>query len=141
MKVNPEEVNRTKGTVNPEFIKKYNLTPSTSPAKYADIFLPFSTNVVNGKEYPSFQLLTKWTNVKASHAGAGETCYKDFKPFGIAELRQHIGLYLWNGISPSPRVEMKFKSQSTDVVHGSDFIYSSFGPNAERRHRHFKVSD
>ena len=132
---------RDRGTINPEFIKKHNLTPASHPADYANIFLPFGSNIVNGREYPSFQLLTKWTNIKASHAGAGEDglCYKDFKPFTMEELRRHVGIYLWNGISPSPQIEMKFVPQSKDVVHGSGFIYSSFGPNAERRHRHFKV--
>ena len=35
-------------------------------------------------------------------------------------------------------MEYKFQPQSKDSVHGNDFIYHSFGPNAERRHRHFK---
>ena len=50
-------------------------------------------------------------------------------------MRQHIDLYIFNGLAPSPRVEIKFKPQRADVVHGNDFIYQAFGPNAERRHR------
>ena len=41
--------------------------------------------------------------------------------------------------SPSPRVELKFRSQFQDKVHGNDCVYKSFGSNAERCHRHFKA--
>ena len=40
---------------------------------------------------------------------------------------------------PSPQIENKFRPQQEDKVHGNDFIYTSFGPNAGRRHRHFKA--
>ena len=40
---------------------------------------------------------------------------------------------------PSPRIEIKFKSQSEHPVLGNDFIYHLFGHNAEWRHRHFKI--
>ena len=43
-----------------------------------------------------------------------------------------------NGLAPSTRVEHNFKPQRTDKVHGNDFIYGAFGPNSERRHKHFK---
>ena len=96
---------------------------------------------MNGKEYPSFYLLTKWANMKACLAGAGKggTCYKDYKPFTVDELRRHVGIYIWNGLSPSPRVEYMFCSQEQDILHGSDFINTSFGLNAKRCHKHFKV--
>ena len=34
---------------------------------------------------------------------------------------------------------MKFHPQSIDPINGNDFIFRSFPPNAERRHRHFKA--
>ena len=82
----------------------------------------------------------QWTNMKATLAGAGPdgAIYKDFKPFTQKELRQHIALYIFNSLAPSPKIEAKLKPQRNDVIHGNDFIYQSFGPNAERRHCHFK---
>ena len=79
--------------------------------------------------------------LKATLAGAseGRSCYYDWKPFNARELRQNFGLYLFNGLAPSPRAEQKFKPLSQDPVHGNDFIYHTFGPNAERRHCHFKT--
>ena len=79
--------------------------------------------------------------MKATLVGAGEGgyCYYDWKPFSTRELRQHFSIYLFNGLDPSPRVEQKFKPQSQNPVHGNDFIYHTFGPNAERCHCHFKT--
>ena len=34
---------------------------------------------------------------------------------------------------------MKFKPQRVDKVHGNDFIYNSFGPNANLYHKNFKA--
>jgi len=86
-------------------------------------------------------MLARWTNLKATLAGAGwnGSCYYDFKPFTALELRQHFGLYILNGLSPSPRVEKKLNPQRKDPVHGNNFAFNSFGPNAECRHRHFKA--
>ena len=66
---------------------------------------------------------------------------KTFKKISCDELMQHIGLYLLQALSPSPQVEMKFRSQKEDPVNGNDFVHSSFGATAwksEKRHRHFK---
>ena len=82
-----------------------------------------------------------WTNLKATLAGAEPdgTIYKEFKAFSVKEVMQHLGLYIFNGLTPSPRVEYKFKSHQDDVVHGIAFIYRSFGPGAAMRHKEFKA--
>eukprot|EP00547_Thalassionema_nitzschioides_P014673 CAMPEP_0194238244 /NCGR_PEP_ID=MMETSP0158-20130606/5025_1 /TAXON_ID=33649 /ORGANISM="Thalassionema nitzschioides, Strain L26-B" /LENGTH=863 /DNA_ID=CAMNT_0038972445 /DNA_START=101 /DNA_END=2689 /DNA_ORIENTATION=- len=132
---------RKKGSVSPFAMKEYKLTPQTQPEQYISIFLPHKNNPhsTKNKELLSFSLLARWTNWKAMLAGAGDTCYPDWKDFTATELRQHIGLYLLHGLSPSPRVEWKLKPQSSDKTHGNDFVHRSFGPNAERRHKHFKA--
>ena len=74
------------------------------------------------------------------NAGLGGK-YSDFKPFPLNELMQHIGLYLFQALSPSPQIEMKFKYQSDDPVNGNDLVHTSFGGVAWKsikRHRHFK---
>jgi hypothetical protein len=71
-------------------------------------------------EYPSFQTWTKYTNAKAmiSQAGRGGTKYPDFKPFSMQEIRQHLGLYVLNGLNPLPGVEeLKFRSSAHDDLH------------------------
>ena len=67
--------------------------------------------------------------------------YKYFRIFSLHELMKHIGLYLLQGFSPSPQVELKFHSQSEDPVNGNDFVQKSFGGKpgiSRRRHKHFK---
>ena len=78
--------------------------------------------------------------MKAISAGVGSTMYiDDWKPFTVNELRQHFGLYVLQGLSPSPRVEYKFKPQRRDGIGGNDMIHNAFSSNADRRHKHFKA--
>ena len=87
----------------------------------------------------SFELMTKWTNAKAILAGAGSTIYPNWHPFDAKELRQHFGLYVLHGLSPTPRVEYKLRPQRVDWVGGNDFVYHSFAKNSEKRHKQFKA--
>ena len=123
---------RNHGSIRPEFARKHNINQYTRPDEYARLFLPFKNNMVNGKEMVSLELLTKWTNMKAIFAGAGPggSCYREIHPFTVEEVQQHLGLYVFNGVAPSPRIELKFKPQRLDKVHGNDFIARSFGKNA-----------
>ena len=136
-----EKTPRETGCVDPSFIKLHNLTPKSRPDHYVDILLPMKKNTHNGKERISFWMMKDWTNLKASLADAGKdgSCYRDFVDFTTEKLRQHFGLYVLQGLCPSPRIEMKFHSKSQDKTHGNDLVYRSFGANAERRHRHFKA--
>lgn len=139
-----EKKTRKDGCLNPKFVKKYKLTRHTMPEEYMELFLPLSeengVRKINGVEPLCFMKLTKWTNHKALLCGAGiGGCYPDYYHFTVQEIRQHVGLYIMHGLSPSPRVEYKFKPQYSDPLHGNDFVYKSFGPNAERRFRHFKA--
>ena len=77
--------------------------------------------------------------MKARLASAGNLTYTDYKDFSERELQQHFGLYVLHRISPTPRVEHKFCLQTQDPIAGNNFCYMSFGPNAERRHKHFKA--
>ena len=83
-----KEMMRLKGGVSPEVMKKFDLNPSTTPAQYFEIFLPVEKNPYSTrkKEYPSIKQFTKWTNAKAILAGAGDSCYKDFKNFSTKEV-------------------------------------------------------
>ena len=132
---------RTKGCVDPAFIAKQNLSHKTKPEDFVGLFLPFGKNQQGTKEMVSFELLTKWTNLNSTLAGAGKsgTYYIDFVPFSVEEIREHAGLYVFHVLSPSPRIEFKFRSQHKDKVCGNNFIHRSFGSNAKRCHKHFKA--
>ena len=132
---------REEGQVNPNFIYKHGITNKSTPDEYAELFLPFRKNNPSGKEWISFEQIQMWTNLKASLAGAGPggTCYKEFKPFSVTEIRQYFGLYILQGLNPSPQIEWKLRPQREDKIHGNDFVFRSLGVNAERRQRHFKA--
>jgi hypothetical protein len=74
-----------------------------------------------------------------SFAGEKNYPYPDFIPFIVSELKQHLALYVVNGLCPSQRAEMKCQRQSLDPINSNDFIFCSFDANAERCHRHFKA--
>jgi hypothetical protein len=140
--VRTEAVTRKKGGPDPAFVAKHKLTVHSHPADFLEVFIPYKTNPYNTTcEHPSIQTWTKYTNAKAimSQAGEGGAIYPDYKPFSMHELRQHLGLYIFNGLNPSPGVELKFRSSRQDELHGSDFVNNSFAPGAERRHRMFKA--
>ena len=44
-----------------------------------------------------------YTNLKASLCGAGEDIYKYWYEFSADKIRMHVGLYAFDGVSPSPR--------------------------------------
>ena len=146
-KINPktyrpikQSVPRTKGRANKKFKKKHELSSNIMPWDFVDAFLPFkeNTHVREGNHF-SFEKITIWTNNKGILSGAGSTTYLDYKPFTSRETRQHFGIYVLDGIQPSPRVEYKFRSQRQDPVSGNDFVFASFGTNAERSHKNFKA--
>jgi hypothetical protein len=62
-----------------------------------------------------------------------------FTPFSPQEIKGFLGFYVLHGLTPSPQVKMKFKSQLEDLVCGNDVCHSVFGKNAEKRHKHFKA--
>lgn len=74
-----------------------------------NVFLLSRKNPCSEKNnlFPSIDLLTKWTNLKAVLSGVGEraTSHGDCKRFMAKELRQHLELYIFNCLSPSPCVE------------------------------------
>lgn len=132
---------------NIEWCKAHNLDVKSHPVEWFEAFLPIRNKrgVTNAYASNAFSMenVLSWTNTKAQmqNAGLGGK-YPDFKFFSIDELLRHFGLYLFQGLSPSPQVEMKFSSTKEDPVNGSDFIFNAFGcksGHARRRHKHFKA--
>ena len=122
---------RKKGRPKDAFLHDNNLDWTSRPHEWFAAFLPHS-------------LVAKWTtftNMKAGfqHAGKRGGPYKnewtDFDPF---ELKKHIGVYILQGLSPSPQVNQKFRTQAQDSVNVCNFISCCLGPGAERRHKLFR---
>ena len=67
-----------------------------------------------------------------------DTCYPNFLPFAMDEFERHLYLYYFNGPKPYLMKQMMFKSSSTDLVQGNDFLYKSFGHNTVSLYKEFK---
>jgi len=131
---------RKHGVVSMKWLVKNKLTMSSHPIDFLDAMMMTNEIGVNGKRISMYDKWTRWTNIKAILMGAGEgpdSLYPDFVPFTTAELKQHIGLYILNGISPSPNINQKFQSQKEDPVNGCDIVSQAI-LNGPRRHRHFR---
>ena len=123
-------VNEKNERPNEEWLELHNLDHNSQPYQFFQAFCPDS-------------LTSKWTTytnrkVWLDNAGEEGCPYPDFLPFKPSELRQHLGVRIFHGVSPSPRLEHKFRTQGQDEVNGNDFISRSLGPNATRRHKHFR---
>ena len=84
--------------------------------------------------------ITSYTNTKAllENAGNEGELYTDHISFTPDGLRRHLGFYILHGLSPSPEVGMKFKTQSEDDINGNDFVNWCIGPLAVKRHNNFR---
>ena len=132
---------RTKGCVEHAFISKHHLSHNKKPEEFLGLLLPFGKNQQGNNKMVSFELLAKWTNLKATLEGAGKggTYCTDCVPFSVEKICEHVGFYVFYVLSHSSRIEFKFRSQHKDKVHGNDLIHRSFGPNSKRLHKHFKA--
>ena len=129
--------------VNPAFKNKHKLSKASRSYEFADTMLPlqskYSTDGSTARGF-SFANLTSWANTKAIIANAGPdgVTYRDFFPFDVEELRSHVGIYVLQGLSPSPRVEYKFHRQIYDPVNGNDYVYQSTGKKRAITHHYYR---
>jgi hypothetical protein len=128
---------------NLDFLFEHKIGLESHPAEWFEPWLPFQRTKTNAgdKKLVTIQDLTTWSNTKAllANAGGGGGPYANFKPFSMKEVRSHLGLYLLHGLSPSPRVEMKFRSQEEDPVNGNDMCHHVFGKAGVTRAKEFKA--
>ena len=133
-----EEVELRNGRPNVKFLEKHNLNQFSEAQEWLSAFLP-SQQPAGKEDKWHLGHITTFTNLKAElmNAGQKDGIYPDFVKFTTDEIEKYIFLYVFQGISPSPRVEMKFKTQEVDGVNGNDFIAHHF-TNGSQRHKQFK---
>ena len=117
-----------------EFLFKNGLNVNSISQDWLMAFLPLYDGTACPDRENNVCFSHKWakfTNMKAVQMGAGVQggCYPSFIPFMYNEIERFIGLYIVQGLNPSPQVEMKFSSQQADPVQGSDLCHRAFGDN------------
>ena len=119
-----------------EFLEEHGLNVDSSPQEWFKAFLPIYDGKTNNPTHPNTPYWThhwaNFTNKKAVMLGAGVQggVYPTFKAFSYLEIKRFIGLYILQGLNPSPQVEMKFSSQASDPVQGNDLCFRMFGHDA-----------
>ena len=108
-----EEQHTTKSGVKSEFITANNLHAESSPQDWFKAFLPIHDGSAKNLHQSNNCWTHRWamfTTTKALSMGAGVEggIYSTFQPFSYLEIEQFIGLYILQGLNPSPKVDSKF---------------------------------
>ena len=89
---------------------------------------------------------TKYTSMKASMTNAGEPGETGepghiftgkYKLLTSDNIRRQLGIYILDGVAPTPQLNLKLKPQSRDRMHRNDFVAKHFGPNRKLKHKIF----
>ena len=140
-----EEKVSVKGGPKMEFLLDNGLDENSTPQEWFKAFLPIYNGRTNNPTHSKTQYWTnRWANyrnLKAVLLGAGVPggIYLSFTPFSYQEMEQFVGLYILQGLNPSPHVDMKLSSQNEDPIQGNDLRYHMFGSNAVLQHKQFKA--
>ena len=135
---------RFKGEVRSKFIKDSNLTIHSHPVDWVSAFFPVYEKPARSKSETPYHLsskhLCRWSNEKAQLLEMGtKGYYQDFVPFSTEEWEKYLYLFFFNGLNPSPQVEMKLKTEQQDPVNSNAFLRRELGPNALRRFKEWKA--
>ena len=82
-----------------------------------------------------------YTNTKASIVNAGEPGHVfagKYEAFSVRRSFQMIGVYIIDGLSPTPELARKMQPQSKERTHGNDFIAQHIGPGYQQMYRTFR---
>ena len=96
---------------------RQKLGVDSTPQDWFNAFLPLYNGTSRFPEREKAGCFShKWalfTNKKAIEMGGGVQggCYPTFVPFSCKEIERFLGLYMLQGLNPSPQVKMKFFNQ------------------------------
>ncbi len=134
-KVIKEQEIRNEGRANAEWLTKKKLTVESSPKDWVEALLQDKRKPTDPRYVVTISEWTTYSNAKAMLSNAGQKggIYTELTPFSPQEITSFLGLYVLHGLTPSPQVKMKFKSQLEDPVCSSDICHPVFGKNAKKR--------
>ena len=114
---------------------------NSHPFEWFDLFMPQKRKRQMNSNIVTLEQLTTWSYTKAilHNVGEGGVQYENFQMFTVDEIMSFHGLYMHNGLSPSPQVEYKFASSRKNLINESKICEETFGRNVARRLREFKA--
>ena len=113
---------------NVYFLEKNGIDHNSKPVESVDIFIPWKKDN-NNKGLFDIDIITDHTNIRITCITKSHRRRKPIKPFSIDEVIRYFGLYMLNGLNPSPQISRKSNSQLEDPVQGNDMCHNAFGPN------------
>jgi hypothetical protein len=122
---------------NVTFLQKNNIDEHSHPAEWVNLFIPWKKDNKN-EALLDMETIANHTNMKIACSTASIRRSKAVKPFTVDEVMKHFGLFMLNGLNPSPNITNKFNSQLEDPVQGNDMCNMAFGLNAVERLVDFK---
>jgi len=116
-----------------EWLEQNKLNTESHPAEWFDPFLPTSVRAHDPRNTVNLDQWTNYTYMKAFIAQASGGNYDDsFTPFKTKEIKRFIGLQMLHGLSPSPQLSQKFRTQEKDPVKGNDLWPSRWEQTLKR---------
>jgi hypothetical protein len=143
---------RILGGPNTDFLKRYSLDENSHPMDWFTALMPMTPDMnredaaaanVKGDRTTKFAV-SNWaaySNAKAMlcNAGAlGHIFSGKFKPFSNQDIMSMIGVYIIDGLAPSPQLTQKMQSQIQQPTHGNDRIAAVMRTGWQQKHRSFR---
>ena len=143
---------RKLGGPNTDFLNRYGLDETSHPMDWFTALMPLTPD--DNKEDPSVVnvkgdrrtkfAVSNWTaysNTKAMLTRAGEQGHifsGKHRQFNNQDIVTMLGVYIVDGLAPSPQLVQKMQPQSKSPTHGNDRIADALGPGYQQRHRLFR---
>jgi len=144
---------RALGGPNNNFLRRYGLDKTSHPMDWSVAFMPQTLD--DNKENPALAnfkgdrttkfAVSNWTassNAKAVLIDAkqkGHIFAAKYKPFTNADIFQMLGVYIIDGIAPSPQLQQKMQPQLQQPMHGNDKIASVMGTRYQQKYHSFQT--
>jgi len=143
---------RVLGGPNTDFLARYGLDETSHPMDWFSAFMPMTQNMnkedpaaanVKGDRTTKFAVSnwTSYSNAKAMLCNAGEpgSIYAGkFRRFKNDDIMAMIGVYIIDGLAPSPQLMQKMQDQERQPTHGNDRIAAVLGTGWQQKHRSFR---
>ena len=150
--VNEPAEPRVRGGPNADLLKRYGLDETSHPMDWFSALMPMTPAMnqedpavanVKGDKTTVFAVSnwTAYSNTKAIMCNAGEpgSIYAGkFKPFKNEDISAMLGVYIIDGLTPSPQLTWKMQDQERQPTHGNDRITAVIGPGWQQKHRSFR---
>jgi hypothetical protein len=143
---------RKVGGPNTVFLRRYGLDEKSHPMDWFTAFMPLTPDAnlddpaianVKGDRTTKFAISnwTAYSNTKAMMNNAGEEGHifaGKHRPFTNKDIVVMLGVYIIDGLAPSPQLTQKMQPQSKQPTHGNDKVASSIGTGYQQKHRSFR---